>query len=212
MNDPRENSGLTVAKGKVYPSPEAALADIAPGATVLIGGFAGLGRPEGLLRALVSNGVDGLTCICQGAWPQSPEIMDVAELVANGQVRKLIAPLGFYSGSGGPVEAFWQSGELDVETVPPGVLAERLRAGGAGLAGVFLPAAPSDRFLEGKEVRRFGVQDFVFESALRADFALLRAEEADTLGNLIYRGSQRNWNPVMAMAGRVSIEIGRAHV
>lgn len=110
MNDPRENSGLTVAKGKVYPSPEAALADIAPGATVLIGGFAGLGRPEGLLRALVSNGVDGLTCICQGAWPQSPEIMDVAELVANGQVRKLIAPLGFYSGSGGPVEAFGSPG------------------------------------------------------------------------------------------------------
>ena len=212
MNDPRENSGLTVAKGKVYPSPEAALADIAPGATVLIGGFAGLGRPEGLLRALVSNGVDGLTCICQGAWPQSPEIMDVAELVANGQVRKLIAPLGFYSGSGGPVEAFWQSGELDVETVPPGVLAERLRAGGAGLAGVFLPAAPSDRFLEGKEVRMFGVQGFVFESALRADFALLRAEEADTLGNLIYRGSQRNWNPVMAMAGRVSIaEVSLVH-
>ena len=212
MNDPRENSGSTVAKGIVYPSPEAALADIAQGATVLIGGFAGLGRPEGLLRALLANGAKDLTCICQGAWPQSPEIMDVADLVANGQVRKLIAPLGFYAGSGGPVAGFWQSGELDVETVPPGVLAEQLRAGGAGLAGVFLPAAPIGRFLEGKEVRRFGDRDFVFESAIKADFALLRAEEADTLGNLIYRGSQRNWNPVMAMAGRVSIaEVSLVH-
>ena len=205
MNNPRENSGTTAAQGKVYPSAEAALADIGSGATVLIGGFAGLGRPEGLVRGLLDSGVDDLTCICQGAWPQSPEVMDIDELVANGRVRKLISPLGFHSGSGGPVAALWQSGELDVETVPPGVLAVRLRAGGAGLAGVFLPTVPGDRFLGDKEVRRFGERDFVFESALRADFALLRAQESDTLGNLIYRGSQRNWNPVMAMAGRVSI-------
>ena len=212
MNNPRENSGSTAATGKVYSSPEAALADIVPGSTVLVGGFAGLGSPAGLLRALLANGVVDLTCICQGAWPQSPEMMDVTELVANSQVRKLIAPLAFYPGSGGLATVRWQSGDMDVETVPPGVLAERLRAGGAGLAGVFLPTVPGDRFLGDKEVRRFGEQDFVFESALRADFALLRAEESDTLGNLTYRGSQRNWNPVMAMAGRVSIaEVTRIH-
>ena len=212
MNYLGDSSSGTGGSGKVYPSAEAALDDIAQGAAVLIGGFAGLGRPEGLLRALRANGVGDLTCICQGAWPQSPETTDVDELVANGQVRKLISPLSFYPGSGGPVEALWQSGDLEIETVPPGVLAERLRAGGAGLAGVFLPAVLGTRFLGEKEVRTFGEQDFVFESALRADFALLRAEEADTLGNLIYRGSQRNWNPVMAMAGRVSIaEVDRIH-
>lgn len=206
------NSGSITANGKVYPSPEAALADIGPGAAVLIGGFAGLGSPAGLLRGLLEAAVDDLTCICQGASSQSPAMMDVAELVANRQVSKLITPLGFYAGSGGPVEACWQSGDLDIETVPPGVLAERLRAGGAGLAGVFMPAVAGDRFLDDKEVRRFGEQDFVFESALRADFALLRAEESDTLGNLIYRGSRRNWNPVMAMAGRVSIaEVSQIH-
>jgi 3-oxoacid CoA-transferase A subunit len=208
MND----SGSTVANGKVYPSPEAALDGISQGATVLIGGFAGLGSPNGLLGALRNSGVGDLTCICQGAWPQSPEMMDVSELVANGQVRKLITPLAFYPGSGGPLQERWLSGDLEIETIPPGVLAERLRAGGAGLAGVFLPAVPGSRFQSDKEVQTFGGQDFVFESALRADFALLKAEEADTLGNLIYRGSQRNWNPVMAMAGRVSIaEVARIH-
>jgi len=165
-----------------------------------------------LLGALRDSGVGDLTCICQGAWPQAPEMMDVSELVTNGRVSKLIAPLSFYPGSGGPVQERWLSGALEIETIPPGVLAERLRAGGAGLAGVFLPAVPESRFQSDKEVRTFGGQDFVFESALRADFALLKAEEADTLGNLIYRGSQRNWNPVMAMSGRVSIaEVARIH-
>lgn len=212
MNNPGESFGSTVAQGKVYSSPEAALTGITAGATVLIGGFAGLGRPEGLINALEAIGVGDLTCICQGAWPQSPEMMDVAGWVANGQIRKLITPLGFYPGYGGPVEARWRSGDLEIETVPPGVLAERLRAGGAGLAGVFLPAAPGSRFQSDQEVRTFGQQDFVFERAIRADFALLRAEEADTLGNLVYRGANRNWNPVMAMAGRVSIaEVTRIH-
>ena len=208
MNDP----GSTVSIGKVYPSPESALDGISQGATVLIGGFAGLGSPKNLLGALRDSGVGDLTCICQGAWPQSPEVMDVSELVANGQVKKLITPLAMYPGSGGAVEARWLSGELEIETVPPGVLAERLRAGGAGIAGLFLPAVPGSRFQSDKEARTFGGQDFVFESGLRADFSLLRAEEADTLGNLIYRGSQRNWNPVMAMAGRISIaEVARIH-
>ena len=94
---------------------------------------------------------------------------------------------------------------MEIEVVPQGVLAERLRAGGAGLGGVFLPTGVGTRFQEGKEVRPFEGADHVFEPALRADFALLRSHTADTLGNLVYRDTQRNWNPVMAMAATISI-------
>jgi 3-oxoacid CoA-transferase A subunit len=212
MADSNQESLDDGIQGKVYPSAAAALEDITDGASLLISGFAGVGSPEGLLRALRAKGISNLTCICQGAWRHVSERLDVAELVANGQVRKLISPMGFYPGDGGLVEERWKSGDLEIEVVPPGVLAERLRAGGAGLAGIFLPGGIGTRFEEGKEVRTFGHRDHIFESALRADFALLRAEAADTLGNLIYRGSQRNWNPVMAMAGRVCIvEVDQIH-
>ena len=191
--------------GKVYPSPASAIHDLNEGASVLIAGFAGQGTPEGLIRALQAKGVGNLTCICQGAWPSHPEMVDVAALVASGQVRRLVSPLAFYPGDGGVIEERWKSGDLELEAVPPGVLAERLRAGGAGLGGVFLPDSLGTRFQQGKPVRRFLEQDHVFESALRPDFALLRALASDTLGNLIFQGTQRGWNPVMAMAGIVSI-------
>ncbi len=201
----------------MFSSPEAAVADIFDGAVVLVAGFAGSGCPESLLKALLANGASNLTAVCHGAWSNaesgplaaatgSEGPMDgVEELMEGGQVRKLISPLAFYPGHGGPVEARWRSGDLEIEVVPQGVLAERLRAGGAGLGGVFIPAGAGTRFGEGREVRRFGETDHVFEPALRADFALLRADAADTLGNLVYRATQRNWNPVMAMAARVSI-------
>lgn len=197
---------------KVFSSPEAALADIFDGVVVLVGGFAGQGTPETLLRALHDRRIRGLTCICQGVWATQPGAFGVAQLVANGQVRKLISPLPVYPGVGGPVEERWKSGELEIEVVPQGTLAERLRAGGAGLGGVFLPTGVGSRFQEGKERRRLGEQDCILETALRADFALLRADAADTLGNLVYRGTQRNWNPVMAMAASVSIaEVDRVY-
>ena len=176
---------------------------------MLVAGFAGCGRPACLLRALRVQGARGLTLVCQGVWPASPgrgQARDgIEDLVAEGQVAKLVAPVAFYPGHGGAVEERWKSGGLEIEAVPQGVLAERLRAGGAGLGGVFLPAGVGTRFAEGKEVRHIGGGDQVFESALRADFALLRAHAADTLGNLVYWGTQRNWNPVMAMATGVSI-------
>ena len=210
------------SRSKVYSSAQAALEDVFEGAVVLVAGFAGAGWPEGLLRALRATGVGNLTCVCQGTWSGPPDIPSststpapgpddasngVADLVASGQVRKLVCPMPFYPGRGGPVEARWRSGELEIEAVPQGVLAEALRAGGAGLGGVFLPTgAPiKSGFQEGREVRRFGMKDYVFQPALRGDFALLRASAADTLGNLVYRGTQRNWNPVMAMAARVTI-------
>jgi len=196
------------------------VADIFDGAVVLIAGFAGGGCPESLLRGLRANGAGNLTAVCHGVWParsnadsgplaatatSESSVSGIEALVEGGQIRKLIAPLAFYPDHGGPVEARWKSGDLEIEVVPQGVLAERLRAGGAGLGGVFIPAGAGTRFGEGREVRRFGERDHVFEPALRADFALLRADAADTLGNLIYRETQRNWNPVMAMAARVSI-------
>lgn len=197
------------ANGKVYPSPESAIYDVTEGASVLIAGFGGQGTPEGLIRALQAKGVGNLTCICQGAWPGHPEMVDVATLVASGQVRRLVSPLAFYPGDGGVIEERWKSGDLEIEAVPQGVLAERLRAGGAGLGGVFLPDSLGTRFQQGKPARRFGEKDqekdHVFEIALRPDFALLRASASDTLGNLIFQGTQRGWNPVMAMAGLVSI-------
>ena len=194
-----------MAPKKVYSSADSALHDVFEGAVVLIGGFAGCGTPEGLLRALYRKGVRGLTCICQGAWTGPDATFDVAHLVAAGQVRKLVSPLPVYPGAGGPVDEAWKSGQLEVEVVPQGVLAERLRAAGAGLGGVFLPVTMGPRFQERKERRSLGGQECLLELPLRADFALLRAHAADILGNLVYRGTQRNWNPVMAMAARVSI-------
>lgn len=103
------------------------------------------------------------------------------------------------------MEVRWRSGELEIEVVPQGVLAERLRAGGAGLGGIYLPDTVGTRFAENKEILAFDGRDQVFEPALKADFALLRASASDTLGNLVYRTTQRNWNPVMAMAAEVCI-------
>lgn len=189
---------------------------LADGAVVLIGGFEGLGVPEALLKALLDRGTRDLTCICQGTWTSRPEIQGVSldQLASAGQVSKLIAPLPFLLGDSfndpgqSGVEALWKSGSLGIEAVPQGVLAERLRAGGAGLGGVFLPASAGGLVQDGREnreVRQFGGRDHVFYPALRADFALLRAVAADPVGNLVYRGAQRNWNPVMAMAATVSV-------
>lgn len=202
------------ARGKVYPSPQAALSDVFDGAVLLVAGFAGCGWPGSLIGALRDGGASNLTIICQGAW-SSPSGAErgaeaIASLLTGGQVSKLVSPLPFLPSDGGAlpnsaVEARWKSGSLEIEVVPQGVLAERLRAGGAGLGGVFIPTGVGTRFGAGKELRQFGGKDHLFEPALRADFALLRGYAADSLGNLVYRGAQRNWNPVMAMAGAISI-------
>lgn len=192
-------------QGKVYPSAPAALEGIANGASVLVAGFAGCGIPEKLVCGLAGTGARELTIICQGAWPQEESGYGVADLVADGQVKKMISPLPFHPEAGGPVKKMWETGHLELEIVPQGILAERLRAGGAGIGGVFLPTVTGTRFAEGKEVRRFDGRDHVFEKALKADFALLRAQAADTLGNLVYQGTTRNWNPTMAMAAAVTV-------
>jgi 3-oxoacid CoA-transferase A subunit len=195
-----------LAREKVYSSPETALADVFEGAVVLIGGFAGCGLPQSLLRALHDRGVAGLTCIFSpGFYLDSSTSFGITQLVSNGQVRKLVSSLPFPPGKGGPVEERWRAGGLEIEIVPQGTLAERLRAGGAGLGGVFLPTGARTRFQEGKERRRFAEQECLLEMPLKADFALFRAGTADTLGNLVYQGTGRNWGPAMAMAATISI-------
>lgn len=197
-----------MAREKVCASAQMALADVFDGAVVLVSGFAGQGVPETLLQALSRRTVRGLICICSPALPPGQTALGfgVPRLIAAGRVRRLVSPLPSYPGDGSSVvEERRRSGELEVEVVPQGILAERLRAGGAGLGGVFVPAAVGTRFAEGKEEREFGGQRAVLELPIRADFALVRAEAADTLGNLVYRGEGRNWGPLMAMAAAVTI-------
>ena len=205
MSDAQSGESETPSRAKVFPSARAALEDVGNGAVILVAGFAGWGLPEGLLRELHTRGVGGLTIIGQGSWPRHPESFGLSGLVAGGQVKTLVSPDPFHAGDGGPVEEHWRTGRLEIQVVPQGVLAERLRAGGAGLGGVFLPDGVGTRFQEDKEVRSFGGREYLFEPALRADFTFLRADTADTLGNLVYRGTQRNWNTVMAIAGGITI-------
>ena len=190
---------------KVYQSAESALTGLDDGSILLVGGFHGHGEPESLLRAVIASGATGLTIITGGAGAPQPGCSDLHALVDSGCVRKLISPLPFDPRNGGAVKDSWSAGSLELEVQPAGVLTERIRAGGAGIGGMFLPTGAETRFAEGCESREFNDRPHLFQSALKADFALLRASTADTLGNLVYSGVQRNWNPVMAMAARVTI-------
>ncbi len=196
-----------MAQEKVYASPETALADVFEGAVILVSGFAGCGVPVRLLRGLADCGVGELTCIFSHDVPSgaATALTGVAQLVANGQIRRLISPLPFVPGAGGVVAERWQAGALEIEVVPQGILAERLRAGGAGLGGVFLPTGVGTRFEIGREKRSFPGGEALLEPPLQADFALLKAAVADTLGSVVYQGTGRNWAPVMAMAARITI-------
>lgn len=195
-------------QGKVYATPQAALADVGDGSSVLVSGFAGLGVADSLLAVLIEGGSKDLTLIYQdGPYAEtgSGPFPAIERLVANGQVSKLISPLPFSPGGGGEIEARWQAGQLDIEIVPLGILVERLRAGGAGIGGVFLPTAVGTRFETGKEKRSFGGGEAVLEMPLKADYALIRVAASDTLGNAIYNGASRNWAPIMAMAARITV-------
>lgn len=190
---------------KVFSSADAAVADIPDGAIVMVGGYAVPGTPQGLVRALLSRAAQGLTCISGPWYCKDPDLFDVARLVAAGRVRKVITATPIHSGPIASAMERWRSGELEIETVAQGTLAERIRAGGAGLGGVFLPAHGGDAIDLTKEMRGIDGVPCSLEVSLKADFALLRAHRADTLGNLVYRRTQRNWNPIMATAAAVTI-------
>ncbi|HEX6511508.1 MAG TPA: 3-oxoacid CoA-transferase subunit A [Chloroflexota bacterium] len=186
---------------KIYPSAAEAVADIPSGATIMIGGFGMAGVPEALTSSLAERPVKDLTIISNGAGEGDS---GVVKLIRKRQVRRVIVSFPA-PGKAAEFEAQLLAGEIELELVPQGTLAERIRAGGAGIAGFYTPTAVGTRLADGKETRSFGGRDYLLETALRADFALIRAHKADAWGNLVYRKTARNFNPPMATAATVTI-------
>ncbi|MGH9640654.1 MAG: CoA transferase subunit A [Bryobacteraceae bacterium] len=184
---------------KVVASAAEAVRDIQDGATVMIGGFGLCGIPENLIAALAAQGTKNLTIISNNA---GTDAEGIGVLLAAGQIRKMIAS---YVGENSIFEAQARSGELKTELLPQGTLAERIRAGGAGIPAFFTPSGVSTVVAEGKETRDFEGRTYLMERWLRADFALVQAHRGDRWGNLTYRKTARNFNPVMATAARVTI-------
>jgi 3-oxoacid CoA-transferase subunit A len=184
---------------KVLPDAEAAVALVPDGATIMMGGFGLCGIPENLIRALHARGTKGLTVISNNA---GVDEFGIGVLLRSRQVQKMVST---YVGENKEFERQFLSGELEVELVPQGTFAERIRAGGAGIGGFFTPTGYGTLVAEGKEARVIGGKPYVLELPLRADFAFVKAWKGDRIGNLVYRRTARNFNPVMATAARVTI-------
>ena len=167
--------------------------------TLMVGGFGLCGIPENTIAALVRKGVKNLTCISNNA---GVDDFGLGLLLQSKQIRKMISS---YVGENAEFERQMLSGELEVDLIPQGSLAERCRAGGAGIPAFFTPAGHGTEVAEGKEVREFNGKPHILESWLRADFAIVKAWKGDTSGNLIYKRTARNFNPMMAMAGKITI-------
>ena len=194
---------------KTFPAtPAEALAGLRDGATVMVGGFAGYGVPVHLMTALRDCGVKGLTLITNDTVNLAAGKPSPAMLVEAGIVRKVICSFPITGSAGSEValaEAMYRSGQVEVELVPQGTLAERIRCGGAGIPAFYTPTGAGTPFAEGKEVREFDGELQVLETALHADVALVRASVGDTLGNLIFRRTAKNYNPIMAAAATLTI-------
>ena len=173
--------------------------DIFSGATIMLGGFGLCGIPENCIQALVEMKINELTCISNNA---GVDDFGLGYLLHNKQIKKMISS---YVGENEEFERQMLSGELEVDLIPQGSLAERCRAGGAGIPAFFTPAGFGTEISEGKEVRNFNGKPHILETALNADFAIVKAWKGDTAGNLIYKGTARNFNPLMAMAGKITI-------
>jgi 3-oxoacid CoA-transferase A subunit len=184
---------------KTLPSADAAVADISDGAVILAGGFGLCGNPENLIQALHRKKVRDLTIISNNC---GIDAKGLGILLAAGQVRKMISS---YVGENKTFERLYLEGKLEVELCPQGTLAERIRLGGAGVPAFFTPTGYGTARGEGKEVREFDGRKYILETTLRADFALVKAWRGDRWGNLIYRKTAMNFNPMMATAGKVTI-------
>src|SRR3954452_25254978 len=184
---------------KVLRSAAEAVAMIDDGATIMMGGFGLCGIPENLIAALLARGARGLTVVSNNA---GVDDFGIGVLLRSRQVRKMIST---YVGENKEFERQFLSGELEVELVPQGTFSERMRAGGAGIAGFFTPTAYGTIVAEGKETRVIDGKGYVLEPPLRADFAFVKAWKGDRLGNLVYRRTARNFNPVMATAAQITI-------
>jgi 3-oxoadipate CoA-transferase alpha subunit len=186
---------------KIVPSLEAAVADIRDGSTILIGGFGTAGMPSELMDALIAQGAKGLTVVNNNAGNADAGL---AALIAAKQVRKIICSFPRQSDSWHFDKAY-RAGELELELVPQGTLAERIRAAGAGIGAFFTPTAFGTLLAEGKETRRIGDRDYVLEHPIHADYALIKADRGDRWGNLTYRMTARNFGPIMASAAKCTI-------
>lgn len=182
-------------------SPAAAVADMHDGATVMIGGFGEAGSPIELIHALIDQGSRNLTVVSNNTGSGR---VGLAALIANGQVGKMICSYP-RSANSMVFPELYRSGRIQLELVPQGTLAERIRAGGAGIPAFFTPTSVGTILAQGKEIRRFEKRDHVLEYGLRADFALVKCEKADRYGNLIYNKTARNFGPIMCMAATTAI-------
>ena len=176
-----------------------AIQDIPDNATLMLGGFGLCGIPENCISALVEKGTTGLTCISNNA---GVDDFGIGLMLQTRQVKKMISS---YVGENAEFERQLLSGELEVDLIPQGTLAERVRAGGAGIPAFFTPAGYGTEVAEGKEVREFNGKMYLMEKWLKADFALVKAWKGDKSGNLIFKGTARNFNPMMAQAGKITI-------
>lgn len=184
---------------KVVSGADEAISDIFSGATLMLGGFGLCGIPENCIAALLRLGADKLTCISNNAGVDG---FGIGLLLASRQVKKMISS---YVGENEEFERQLLSGELAVDLIPQGNLAERIRAGGAGIPAFFTPAGYGTEVAQGKEVREYNGKMYILESALTADFAIVKAWKGDTAGNLIYKYTAQNFNPMMAAAGKITI-------
>ena len=186
---------------KFFASPEAALADIPDGATIMIGGFGNAGMPAELIDALIAQGAGDLTIVNNNAGNADTGL---AALLKAKRVRKILCSFPRQADSW-HFDALYRAGEIELELVPQGTLAERIRAAGAGVGAFYTPTAYGTRLAEGKEARRIGDRDYVLEYPVHADYALIKAERADRWGNLVYRKSARNFGPIMASAASCAV-------
>jgi 3-oxoacid CoA-transferase subunit A len=184
---------------KLFESAAAALFDLCDGATITVGGFGLVGNPEALIEATAATGRTGLTIVSNNCGNQG---RGLAILLKQRQVARVICS---FVGGNPDLEAQMLAGEVEVELNPQGTLAERLRAGGAGIAAFFTPTGAGTVVAEGKEIREFDGRPHVLETALKPDFALVRAAQGDAFGNLRFYRTSQNFNPLAAMAGRVTI-------
>jgi 3-oxoadipate CoA-transferase, alpha subunit len=186
---------------KVVSSPEAALADVSDGATIMIGGFGNAGMPSALIDALIAQGARDLTIVNNNAGNADTGL---AALIGAKRVRKVMCSFPRQSDSW-HFDRLYRAGEIELELVPQGTLAERIRAAGAGIGAFFTPTAYGTKLAEGKETRRIGDRDYVLEYPIHADYAIIKADRADRWGNLTYRLSARNFAPIMASAARITV-------
>jgi 3-oxoacid CoA-transferase subunit A len=184
---------------KLYQNAEHAIADIQNGATLLLGGFGLCGIPENCIAALVQKKIMGLTCVSNNA---GVDDFGIGLMLQQKQVKKMIAS---YVGENEEFERQLLSGELEVELIPQGTLATRCMAAGYGMPAIFTPAGVGTEVAEGKEIRIFKGKEYLLEYAFDADFALVKAWKGDMDGNLIFKETARNFNPLMAMAGKITI-------